>query len=472
MTQGGRVLRNLLSLSTAEGATRLLSLVTAAYLARVVGPAGYGIWGFAVSITAYFLIAVNFGLETLGTREVARDPEATRRYVNQIVSARIVNALLAYSAYAAVVLLLLDPEPAHRAVLLIVGLGLFVQSLNLEWVYRGNQRMGVIALRRLLTSAVNLAGVLLLVHGPDDLVLAAVVTVAANLVNILWLLGFYVRDIAAMRPGTDGVFWRRLLRTALPMATSEFAILIYYRLDVVMLGILRPASEVGLYYAVYNVFLVATVPANIILQVFFPRLAQAEPGSPDGRRTMRDYSRLMLAVGVPLSATFALFGHELLTLIFGLDYASASPVLMLLMVNSVLVYTNMVLGNPLLAWDREKLYMRMTIYGGLSNIVLNVALIPTWGMMGAAIATLGAETVVLVALATAHRRLTGELYVPTLLACMAVALGAVVAAFLLTGRLEWWLTAATIGVFSVIGFRLAGFFRFGDLYPMLAGTDR
>ncbi|MHB8853951.1 MAG: oligosaccharide flippase family protein [Ignavibacteriaceae bacterium] len=73
MKISNQILRNLISLTSAEVISKIVGLITAAYLGRVLKPEGFGILGFATAFVSYFLLIGNFGLDTYGTREIAKD---------------------------------------------------------------------------------------------------------------------------------------------------------------------------------------------------------------------------------------------------------------------------------------------------------------------------------------------------------------------------------------------------------------
>ena len=104
-------------------------------------------------------------------------------------------------------------------------------------------------------------------------------------------------------------------------------------------------------------------------------------------------------------------------------------------VNAALVYFNVLLGQPLLAWDRQRTYMLAVGSGAAANVVLNLLLIPPYGIVGAAVATLAAEAAVLAWVAVAHVRLVGQAYLGVLArTVLATGLG-VVLPLLWTGAL-------------------------------------
>src|SRR5690606_333160 len=222
---------------------------------------------------------------------------------------------------------------------------------------------------------------------------------------------------------------------ALPIAASTFMIAVYYNLDQVMLGLLRSEAEVGLYAAGARALTAALMPAMVLIQAFFPTLSGAWGDLEATRARMRVFASAMIPIGIPLGVAAALLARPLLVLFAGEAFAPGAPAFAILMANASLVYLNVLFGQPLLAWDRQRTYMLAVGSGAAANVVLNFLLIPSHGMVGAAAATIAAEGAVFAWMATAHVRLVGQAYLGVLArTALATALG-VVLPLLWTGAL-------------------------------------
>ena len=417
---GARVARNVGALTLARGVTMLLTLGTVAHLTRALGPDAFGVIGYGLALYGYFSLAARPGLETLAIRELARDPGRVGALAADVTSLQVALALVAAAAYFATVALL-DRPASERLALALVGAPLLAQPFTLEWVYQGVERMGVLAARNVAASALQLAGALAWVRGPEDLAWAAALQGAAFAVVTAALLVAFWRDFGPLRLRVDLRAWAALLRPALPIAAASFMILVYYNLDKLMLASFRDDAAVGLYDVAYRLVMVALVPAAILSQAFFPALSAALGDRQRMAAGARAYARSNLGVGLPVALGGALLAGPLVGLLAGADFAPAAPVLVLLMANVGVVYLNMALGQPLLAWDRQDAYFRAVGGGAVANVGLNLWLIPAHGATGAAWATLGAEAVVLVALAVVHARVIGRLPVGAALRALAAA---------------------------------------------------
>ncbi len=403
------IIKNLFSLTMAEVISKAIGLITTAYLARAIQPEGFGIIGFASSFVAYFTLLVNLGFDALGTREIARDREVIRKYVNNIVTIRLILAVFGYATFL-IVVMMIDKTSLIKTVLMVMGLGIFANAFLLNWVFQGIEKMEVIALRQILTSFLILIGVVLLVHDYNDVIWFVLVSVFASTINTVWMLKLYIRSFGKIKLSFDTVFWRWMLRAALPMAFSSFMTAIYYNLDIVMLGFLKTEHEVGLYNAAYKILLMGIIPANIICKAFFPQIARSLNDKAKMISLMKKYSVLMFIVGFFLASGGITFAKDMIVVIFGASYLESDLVLKILMVNLVFVYINITYGNPLLAWNKQKTYMYAISLGGVGNIILNMMLIPAYGMAGAAVATVLSEVIVLCGLSYLHYLTIKTLY--------------------------------------------------------------
>ena len=418
-----RIARNVGALTLARGVTMLLTLGTVAHVTRTLGAEGYGVIGFGMALYGFFALMGRPGLDTLAVREVAREPGRVRALAADVTSLQLALAIGVAALYAGVVASLGRPAP-ERAALLAVGLPLLVQPFALDWVYQGVERMGVLAVRNVAASALQLAAALVLVRTSGDLVWAAALQGLALTAATAALWVAFRRDFGPLRFRVRLATWGALLRPALPIAASTLMTLVYYSLDRLMLSAIRGDEAVGLYEAAYRWVLVALVPATVFVQAFFPTLSAALGDRQRMADHARAFARVNLGLGFPVALGGALLAGPLVTLLAGPEFAPAAPVLSLLMASVGAVYLNLSLGQPLLAWDLQTPYLWAVGAGALANVVLNLLLIPPFGTMGAAWATLGSEAAVLVALGSVYWRTLGTLPLAvTALALAVTALG-------------------------------------------------
>ena len=464
-----RVLRNAGALAVARGTTMVLSLVTFAYLARVLEPERFGVLSIGLALVAYFGLPVNFGLDVLGVRELAREARRSDELVGAILGLRTILVVLALGAYTLVVSFF-DMPWLYKLVLWIQGLALIGQAISLEWVYQGLERMGVVAVRNVAVAAMSLAGTLLLVRSPDDVLVAAAVGAASLIAANGSLLLTYARRLGTVRVRLRRSAWLPLLKPALPLWASHAMVIVAVYLDTLLVGLLAGEEAAGLYAAVYKLAAIALVPAEILLLAFLPTLANAFGTLGLMRERARAFATALFSLGLPICLGGALLAPDLTTLVYGPDYASASVALALLMANMLLAYGAIAYGQPLVAWDKERAFLLAFTISVALNIPLDLVLIPRFGIDGAATGTVIAQAISAAILFALHYRLVRRAYVAVAVK-VAVASAAGVAAPVLLGQALGWPLPALI-LAAVVLYALVGYvFRLLD-YGLLLGALR
>lgn len=386
------ILKNVISLSSGEFIAKALGFVTTIYLARMLGSEGFGIIGFATAMLAYLTLLVNPGLDTIGIRSIAAEPERAARTVSAVLSARAI--LLLPTILLFLIILQVSAFPADvRKVYLGYGLLLLLLPLTLDFYFIGTERMGIVAARKTLQAALYLAAVVLLVSGPSDLVIVPLLLVLAGFCSLLLQPLFLRKPILRFDRDTFRAV-PDVLRAALLVGGSQLLILLYLQIDLVMCGYLLEAEQVGFYTAAQRTIAAVSLLPLILLQAWMPELSRAGDG-PQRRDVLRRFIRVMVLPGIVIAAVGALFAPAILRIVFGNLYLEGSTALRILFLSVGFVFVNMALANPLLAWKHDREYFIIVLSGAVLNLALNAVLIPSAGITGAAWATVSAEALVL-----------------------------------------------------------------------------
>lgn len=465
-----RVLQNAGALALARGTTMVLSLVTFAYLARVLEPERFGVLSIGLALVAYFGLPVNFGLDVLGVRELARSTQGADDLVGAILGLRTVLVGLALGAYA-VTVAFLDMPTTYKLVLGVQGLALLGQALSLEWVYQGLERMGVVALRNVAVAVLGLGGTLLFVRGPEDVIVAAAVYVFALVAANVSLLITYAQRLGRLRLRFGRAAWLPLLKPALPLWASHAMVIVAVYLDTLLLGYLSGEEAAGLYAAVFKLAAVALVPAEILLMAFLPTLSNSLGSLGLMRERGHAFATALFSLGFPICIGGALLAGDLTATVYGEDYAAASTALALLMANVLLAYGVIAYGQPLVAWNKERWFLLAFTVSVALNIPLDFILIPRFGVNGAALGTVLAQAASMAILLALHYRLTRRAYLPVVLRLLVACTTGVVGPVLVGSALGWpWpvLVALAAALYTLLGYA----FRLLDFHLLVGALRR
>jgi O-antigen/teichoic acid export membrane protein len=385
-------LTNSLKLSIGDLLAKSLNFACFLYLAGVLGVATFGVLELASAVIAYFLFVADGGLELWAMRESARGI-APRELAGRVLSLRLLLASMAFGIIL-VALPIVPDYPSLRAVLVIFGITLFVQAVNLKWSVLGQEHMTQVCIGLFLVQAVFALGVFRLVHEPGDVLWVPALKLAADTVGAGYFASLFVRSYGRLPLGLSLRGTRQMLRPALTMGGTQVLGILSFNFDSVLLGLLIGPAAVAWYSAAYKPVTVAlTVPLTYFMGLL-PALTRTHRQDPAAFRDMLSRSlQVSSIVAVSLGVAGSFLAEPLVLFLFGESYLESVSALRVLSWSLVLVILRGSFRHGLLAAGKQGVDLRCAAWSTVINIALNIVLIPTHGLLGAAIATVIADLV-------------------------------------------------------------------------------
>jgi O-antigen/teichoic acid export membrane protein len=375
-------------------ATLGLTFIFYILLARILGPEDYGIFASAVALAAILALFIQFGFPSLMARDAAADPQRGPTLT--------LTFLLAESLNAIIIFLMLFPI---ARVLGFEGTGLVVCYLAIlaevgrsakqtqRAVLRGvgwfRTESVAVMLERLTT--VVLAGSMLLLTRNLILVMATLVIVRLmDNAGLAYYLGRKIHLRAAINPGE---LWRSY-QVAFPFALTGVLWVLYYQVDLVMLKSLTTAEQPGYYSAAYRVMEMFAAFSRVLFYVFVTKLARCYAQTPERMpHEIFKGMRLLTVVVLPILLVAGIIQPFLVTGIYGEEFTPAMRSLAIILPGtSVSVFSDFV-RRVLTCARYERLLPSLFSITVTLNIGVNLILIPRYGAVGAAVATLLSELV-------------------------------------------------------------------------------
>jgi len=395
------VLKNLLTLGTGELAARALHAVAFVLLARALGSVALGQFGFATAATSYVLLFVMQGFDAIAMRDVARANGELKAYTERILGLRLLLAVTACAATGGYVLLA-GGQPTTSRLLLVLSVSYATNALTPRWSFLAIEQSRPLAVVGILSQSCFLLAAVF-IQSPSQVLWAAAAQVACEALAAVLLLWTLMAQFGRLTVTVDARFARQLIRQSWPVTVSLVLGGMIYNFDVVMLGAMGKAVEIGVYLACYRCVTVFTPVLGAFQNAAFPWLARSYPDYALVRPRLR---WLTLAGVVALGAAglvIGAFARNLLALLFGPAYAEGAGILRVLVWILPVQGARALLRQVLVTFRLQHVDTRNLSYGVLTNIAISLALIPRLGALGCAISTVCAETVFLVFSALAVR---------------------------------------------------------------------
>lgn len=391
MTAPRGIARNFAILSASQALSRLLSFLVTIHLGRQLGADGFGALGFAVAALAYGKLIVEFGFDALGPIEVARGRIPLRDLVSNIVTLRLLLSILAIALVVGFSRLAPVPDAA-RPLLVIYALSLVTDAIDLQWVFLGAETMTPVGVAEIVQQGLLAAGVFAFVWSPGDLMVVPRWFIAGRALAVAFLLIEFVRRHGFFTLGLDRQVISPLVSASLPLSGSMWAGALLHNFDLVLLGLITGAEAAGLYNAAYRILWAPTLVALAYLTALRPPLARAVTSGPEVLLPLlRRSGKLALTFGVGAAIGGVILAEPILLWLFGPSYSEAAGAMRLLMASFAIFPISRLCRSIAVAGGKNRADLSVIAAAAAINVGLNLVLVPTTGVMGAAFATFVSE---------------------------------------------------------------------------------
>lgn len=381
-------LRGLFNQSAASLWVAGVSMVLVFALGRMLGPEAFGEYNYVLTLASLLAIVQDGGFKTLLQREFAHRSLDT---APETLLRQAVGHVLIASAVALLLCVLWGGARAPAMAFAVVAMALVVIANAVSARWRG---LGDYARDALWQIGVRSVTALV--------ILACVLLWRADAVAVFagWAGGIVLALMVARR----GVLprWRpsrALYGTVGAFMLIDLATTIYFRIDIVMMDRLGVApADIGRYAAAYRLFEGGVLLLAPAATIFFRELRLRWQDGAATRGLLRRALGVVTVLALAGSAVAHLLAEPLLVLAYGADYAGAAPLFSWLLVAFLFLAPNYVLTQASVALGLERRYAVAVCVAAVVNVLLNLWLLPRFGALGAAWASVATEAVLMLML--------------------------------------------------------------------------
>jgi PST family polysaccharide transporter len=368
-----------------------IGLVIGIWMARALGPAQFGQFNYALAFVALFSSIATLGLDGICVRNLVNSPDAKETILGCVAILKMAGAFVAILLCLGSICLVEPDNSQMRLLVSIISLGLLFQSFDaIDFWLQSKLMSKFVVLAKLPALLIFFAlRVLLLLN-------VATLTALAWAQSLEVLAGGLGLIVVYQRLGNRLTGWRpalaysiRLIRESWPLILAGLSVLLYMKIDVVMLGRMSGDRETGLYSAASKLsegfYFLPMIISSSLAPLILKARASGHAAYMEGM--LRLYVlmvRLSLGITVPL----ALASPLLIAAFFGPSYVDAVPILRVHIWAAIAVFLGVASSQYLTNEGRQKISLYRTLIGLAINVSLNFLLIPDFGAIGAAVATL------------------------------------------------------------------------------------
>ncbi len=445
MSDTKKIAYNTIVQIVARVVTTLASLVAIMYLTRYLGVEGFGQYTMIIAYLALFGIFADFGFFLLQVREVTQKPEQERYIVGNIFGLKLALCIGVFAVAYLASLFIYDNPVVTTGIL--IG-GLMQSSIILAQVpvsiFQARLEMDRVALTNVLARIVYLGLVLWAVKQDMGLIGIMWISVAAN-VFAFAIQTIWVWRVSPIIPQWDFKYWKNFLVEAWPIGIVVILATIYFRIDTVMLSLMKGEWEVGIYGAPYKITEVVLTVPTIFMTSVFPVITKALDNNLARAQTIfKKAFDSMALLAAPLAFGVTIIGTPLMVMISGQDFAASGPALKLLIWAVAISYLGGVLNYSIVAAGKQRILVWPYLIATLFNVVTNLIVIPRYSYMGAAAVTVATELLVFILVLAAVYRIF------KLFPGWSVFLKSLAGSVIMFAVL-WWVNSDSIWINAVLG---------------------
>ena len=388
----------------------LLGLLVGIWTARYLGPSNYGTLQYTAAYISFFINIAALGMEGVIIKEMIAHPNEEGMYLGSAIVFRLIAGLLS-SVAIVLLIVLLNPGDTLKLVLVLIQTTQFIfRSCNIldAWFQRRLQSKYV-SMGKMAASIVVSGYKIFLLVTSQELVWFAFSYALTDFVLAAVLIYFYKRE-GGQKLKYIFIKGKELLQGSYHFVLADIMSAIYGYSDRIMIGKMMTDADVGFYTIAAGVSTMWLFVPSAIIKSFRPTIMEFKEKGNEvlyKRRLEQLISTVFwLSAGVALVLT--VLGKIAIQIMYGDAYLPATAPLVVLVWSTVFAVTSMSRQIWILSEDKNKYVKHFSFIGATLNVVLNLIMIPNWGIWGAAIATLVTEFLICV-IAPFFFRQTNEL---------------------------------------------------------------
>jgi len=373
-----------------------MGLFVSVWVARYLGPEQFGLYSYALAFIALFSTFLSLGLEGIVVRDMVREPEHQLEILGTTFVIRLLGGCLSFAFALGAIALIRPSDQLIQLLVMILGLGMVFRVFDvIDFWFQSEVQSRHTVFAKSAALILGMVAKLILVFTKAPLISFIAVTAAEVAAGGIGLV------IAYQANGKSLTKWRvsfkraqTLLFQSWPLILSGLAASINLKIDQVMLGEMVSNAEVGVYAAAARLSEVWYFMPTVIAASTFPALIRSKEAGATVyyNRLQKLYNFLAgLALVVAVGATFA--AKPMITLLYGPAYAKAGTILAIHIWASLFVFMREARAKWIITEGLFKFGLICHGLGAVMNLVINWFLIPLYGGIGAAIATVVSYTI-------------------------------------------------------------------------------
>lgn len=366
-------------------------LITIPYVSRVLGVNNIGIYSYTYSIVYIFMLLAQLGINNYGNREIARHRddiiERSRLFLS-IYTFQIITCFIMIVGYC---LFLLSVEQNYSTIFYVQTIFLISVFFDINWFYFGLEKFKITITRNLIIKVLSVIFIFLFVKEKDDLWKYSLILAVATLLSQMYLFTILHKYVKFVKFSLIDVLSH--IKGILVLFIPVVSFAVYRVMDKTMIGYFSSVTELGYYE---NAERIINIPISVITAlgtVMLPRMSYLyNNDKSEVNDVLFSSMKLALILACIMTCGAMFISDDISLVLFGPEFAKSGNIIKILSFTIIAsAWANVIRTQYLIPRGEDKIYVKSTIGGAITNLICNIIFIPIWGAYGACIGTLVAE---------------------------------------------------------------------------------
>ena len=383
----------------------IIPLITAPYLARVVGVKGVGIYSYTYSIVNYFMLLTLLGVNNYGNRSIAKARDNKVKLSKtfwSIYSLQLLMGIIMIIVYFIYITLF---GIKYKTIATIQSIFIVSAMLDINWLFFGLEEFKKTITRNTIIKVGTIILIFVLVKSSNDLWKYTTIMSSMTLIGQLVLWSFIKKRIKFVKIKWEDI--KQHIKPNLVLFIPVIAVSIYKIMDKIMLGSLTIVSEVGFYENAEKIINVPLALITALGTVMLPKMSNliAKGDKKQSEKYISKSTKFVMFLSFAMCTGLIGVGYHFAPFFFGREFQKTGILIMMLSITlPFLSFANVLRTQYLIPREKDKIYIKSVFLGAITNLIMNFIFIPLYDSVGACIGTIAAEFAVMFYQAMAIRK--------------------------------------------------------------------
>jgi O-antigen/teichoic acid export membrane protein len=380
------IFKNIFWLIFDQFARVLLAIIVGSWTARYLGKSDFGQLSFALSYLTMFQIITGLGLDSVAVRELVTKRDIAAKLLGTIFYLRLTTGIINWVISILMALLIYGLSDDIYIIITIAGASLVFQSFStIELWFQSNNKSFKIVLPKLVSTFITNSVKIYFIVNKFSIYYFAILFSFEFLLSGCFLYFSYLKYKVTQKWNFDLVNAKVLLIDSWPFLISAVSIYLYTRVDSFIIKKYLGSSELGLYTAAITISSILPMIPMILFNVINPIIAKIKyENEATYNLYLQKAFQLFTYGGIIFSLIIFIFAPLIVNILYGNEYLESAAILRIHVFTNIFIYSGIAQNFWIINENKGKVNLYKTSVGVFCSFVLNIILIPRYGILGAA----------------------------------------------------------------------------------------